>query len=196
MSEWDGHLRVASTNINWWWGWNENTQEEGNNLTVLQDNNEGELVVTGSITGIAPGERIFASHMFGAKGYMVTFEQIDPLFTIDLSDHSNPTLVGELKIPGYSSYLHALGEDHLLAVGMDGDMDGNLTGLAVNVFDVSDFANPTLAHQYTLDEGDGWAWSEAFGIIMPLPSTVMYSPFLHIPMIGMRVLDIILDLVD
>ena len=161
MSEWDGHLRVASTNINWWWGWNENTQEEGNNLTVLQDNNEGELVVTGSITGIAPGERIFASRMFGAKGYMVTFEQIDPLFTIDLSDHSNPTLVGELKIPGYSSYLHALGEDHLLAVGMDGDMDGNLTGLAVNIFDVSDFANPMLAHQYTLDEGDGWAWSEA-----------------------------------
>ena len=59
-----------------------------------------ELVVTGS-RSIAPGERIFASRMFGAKGYMVTFEQIDPLFTIDSSDHSNPTLVGELKILGY-----------------------------------------------------------------------------------------------
>lgn len=161
MSEWDGHLRVASTNTDWWWrGFEDEDLEEGSNITVLKDNGAGNLDTVGELTGIAPGEQIYASRMMGEKGYVVTFEQVDPLFTVDLSDHTSPTLVGELKIPGFSSYLHPMGDDHLLAVGMAGTDDGQITGLAVNVFDVSDFADPKLAHTLEL-ESDGWSSSEA-----------------------------------
>ena len=91
---------------------------------------------------------------------MVTFRQVDPLYTIDLSDHSDPKIVGELKMPGYSAYLHPIDDQHLLAVGMDGEDDGTLNGLAINLFDVSDFANPTLKFQHTLNS-EGWSWSES-----------------------------------
>jgi len=160
MSEYDGNLRVASTSINWGWGWSNDDQEVGSNIFVLQDTGKSLLAEVGSVTGIAPGEQIFACRMMGEKGYLVTFEQTDPLFTIDLADPSNPTVVGELHIPGFSTYLHPLGDDHLLAVGRAGDEDGNIRGMAINVFDVSDFANPTLAHQFEIND-DGWSWSEA-----------------------------------
>lgn len=161
MSEHEGYLRVATSDVDWWWGTAEDA-ELGSRITVLEQD-EGSLTKVGEVSGLAPGEWIYASRMMGDKGYLVTFEQVDPLFTIDLSDPSDPRVVGELKLPGYSSYLHPMGEDHLLAVGMDGEEDGTITGLAVNVFDVSDFANPALAHQFTLgaDGGESWAWSEA-----------------------------------
>lgn len=158
MSEWDDHLRVTTTDIDWWW-WTGDS-EGGNNVFVLEDDGLGSLDVVGEVTGIAPGEQIYATRMMEDKGYMVTYEQVDPLFTLDLSDHTNPRVVGELEIPGYSAYLHPLDADHLLAVGMAGDADGNLSGVAVNVFDVSDFAAPELVHQYVL-ESDEWSWSES-----------------------------------
>lgn len=161
MSEYDNHLRVASTDYDWWSG--SSTEEEsqaGNNITILADDGNNTLTKTGEITGIAPGERIFATRMMGDEGYMVTFRQTDPLYTIDLSDHSNPQVVGELEMPGYSAYLHPIDENHLLAVGMDGEEDGTINGLAINLFDVSDFANPQLAFQYTLND-EGWSWSES-----------------------------------
>ena len=162
FSEYDGYLRVATTDQDWWGGWDEEEDDEepgGNNIFVLEDTGSG-LSVVGELTGLAPGERIFASRFFGDTGYMVTFRQVDPLFPIDLSDPENPKKLGELKIPGYSAYLHPMGDDHLLAVGMDGTEDGQLTGLAFNIFDVSDLSDPKLAHQYTLPTSD-WSWSEA-----------------------------------
>lgn len=159
FSEYDGHLRVATTDMDWWWGVEVDDEEPANNIFVLE-NQDGNLNTVGEVRGIAPGERIFASRMMGEKGYLVTFRQTDPLFTIDLSDPTDPTVVGELELPGFSSYLHPMGDDHLLAVGMAGEEDGTITGLAVNIFDVSDFANPTLAHQWIL-ESDDWSWSEA-----------------------------------
>ena len=161
MSEYDGHLRVASTDYDWWMGSSEEEESQaGNNITVLHDNGLRGLSTVGQISGIAPGERIFASRMMGDEGYMVTFRQVDPLYTLDLSDHSDPKVVGELKIPGYSAYLHPIDEQHLLAVGMDGEDDGTINGLAINLFDVSDFSNPQLAFQHTLNE-EGWSWSES-----------------------------------
>lgn len=159
MSYFDGSLRVMSSKLDWWWGGG-SEDEGGNNVTVLQDDGAGSLEKVGEITGIAPGEQIYAARMLGAKGYMVTFRQTDPLWTFDLSDPTNPRQVGELVMPGYSSYLHPMDDDHLLAVGMDGTEDGTLTGVSVNVFDVSDFAHPVLAHQAVI-ENDGWSWSEA-----------------------------------
>ena len=144
MSEYDDHLRVASTELDWWWGSNLNEEDIGNNVTVLQDVGNGLLREVGSVTGIAPGEQIMACRMMGEKGYVVTFEQTDPLFTIDLSDPLNPQVIGELHIPGFSTYLHPMDGDHLLSIGMAGLDDGTLTGMAVNIFDVTDFTDPQL----------------------------------------------------
>jgi hypothetical protein len=154
MSEHEDILRVATTMPQLEEDW-----EPVSQVTTLEADG-GVLSEVGSVGDIAPGEVIYAVRMIGEKGYVVTFEQTDPLFTVDLADPANPTVVGELEIPGYSGYLHPIDDGHLLAVGMDGDADGLNGGLAVSVFDVTDFANPTLAHKYTLG-GDGWAWSEA-----------------------------------
>jgi hypothetical protein len=162
MSEYDGHLRVASTELDWWWGSNLDDEDIGNNVTVLQDVGNGLLREVGSVTGIAPGEQIMACRMMGEKGYVVTFEQTDPLFTIDLANPLAPEVIGELHIPGFSTYLHPMDGDHLLAIGMAGLDDGTLTGMAVNILDVTDFANPLLEHQYEITNPDaGWSWSEA-----------------------------------
>ena len=160
MSEHDGFLRVATTDFIDWWDWDGDRDEAANNLFVLEDDGDGELVKVGEVTGLAPGEQIQAARLMGDKGYIVTFRQTDPLFTLDLSDPTNPTVEGELHMPGFSAYLHPVGDDHLLGVGMAGLETGELTGLAVNIFDVSDLSNPTLTSQHEVD-GDGWAWSEA-----------------------------------
>ncbi|MFK7927952.1 MAG: beta-propeller domain-containing protein, partial [Myxococcota bacterium] len=161
FSEHEGKLRVATTDSDWWGRWDSDGEDAGgNNLFVLEDNGAGGLDIIGEIDGIAPGERIFATRFFKERAFMVTFRQVDPLFAIDLTDPEAPKVRGELKIPGYSAYLHPMGPDHLLAVGMDGDDEGVLSGLAFNIFDVSDLDDPKLAHQYTL-EGSDWGWSEA-----------------------------------
>lgn len=155
MSEHDGHLRVATTDIDWWWGMNDD-RESGNNVFVLDEN----LKQVGAVTGFAPGEQIYSARFIGDEGYVVTFRQIDPLFTFDLSDPTAPTIMGELKIPGFSSYLHPYGDGRLIGVGMDGDDDGNVRGLAINLFDVSDLTDPTRIDQIVV-ESDDWSWSEA-----------------------------------
>ncbi len=159
MSEYDGHLRVASTEFTNWWG-AEPDEDSGSNVTILKDDDAGTLAEVGAVTGIAPGEQITAVRMLGDVGYVVTYLWVDPLFTIDLSDPTAPAVLGELKLPGFSTYLHPLGDDHLLAVGYAGTDEGVITGLAINVFDVSDLSAPRLAHQYTL-ESDDWSYSEA-----------------------------------
>jgi uncharacterized secreted protein with C-terminal beta-propeller domain len=134
-----------------------------NNVYVLRDDGEGKLNQVGHLGGIAPGETVQAVRMMGDKGFVVTFRQTDPLFTLDLSDPTDPKQVGELVMPGYSAYLHPIDEGHLLAVGMAGLETGELTGLAVNIFDVTDMANPTLLHSYDLTADaagqNGWSWS-------------------------------------
>jgi uncharacterized secreted protein with C-terminal beta-propeller domain len=133
--------------------------QPGNNVWVLDT--EGEtLDVVGSVRGIAPGEQIYAVRFLGDTGYVVTFRQTDPLFTLDLSDATNPQVVGELHVPGYSSYLHPVEGGYLLAVGMDGEEDGTINGFAVSLFDVRDAANPTRLDQLTV-QSDSWSWSES-----------------------------------
>lgn len=157
MGEHDGHLRVATSDAGW--GWGEDTDEPANNVFVLEVG-EQSLDTVGEVRDIAPGERIYSARFVEDRGYVVTFEQIDPLFTLDLSDPTAPAVAGELKVPGYSSYLHPIGDDRILAVGMDGTEDGEITGLAVSLFDISDFSQPTLLDKYTL-ESDDWSWSQA-----------------------------------
>ena len=158
MSEYKGMLRVATTYSDWWWGTPTDDERSGNNVFVL-DIEQHQMNQIGAITGLAPGEQIYATRFQGERAFMVTFVQVDPLFTIDLSQPTVPVAKGELKIPGYSSYLHPIGEDHILGVGVDGDWDGGISGVAVSLFDVSDFSDPQQQDKLTM-ECDS-TWSEA-----------------------------------
>ncbi|MCL2354910.1 MAG: beta-propeller domain-containing protein, partial [Oscillospiraceae bacterium] len=108
--EYDGYFRIATTSNDGRW-----QIDDMNNLYVLDD----ELNIVGRVEGIAPGESIYAMRFRGDRGYMVTFVEIDPLFVIDLSDPRNPTVLGELKIPGFSNYLHPFDENHLIGFGQE-----------------------------------------------------------------------------
>ena len=155
MSEHDGYFRVASTTNPGWFG--DVAQESQSFVTVLEEQG-GELIKVGQVGGLGRGERIYGVRFMGEIGYVVTFRQIDPLYTVDLSDPRGPKVRGELKIPGYSAYLHPLGDGLLLGVGQDGDLDGRALGTQVSVFDVSDLQNPVRISRQTL--GNGWSEAE------------------------------------
>ncbi len=144
LSEYDGYLRVATTDGTPW-----NSVDSESFVTVL-DERDRELVPVGQVGGLGEGERIFAVRFMGDLGYVVTFEQIDPLYVVDLSDPTDPTVEGELKIPGFSTYLHPLDDDLLMAVGVDGDEEGNTGGSVVSLFDVSDSTDPRLIDKLPL----------------------------------------------
>ena len=127
----------------------DDTPQLSNHLFCLQAN-DGELKIIGSLENIAPGEKIYAARFVESRGYLVTFVKVDPLFTLDLSDPTDPKVVGELKIPGYSDYIHPFGEDHLLTIGKHTEIqDGTawFQGVQLSIFDVSDFASPELLYK-------------------------------------------------
>lgn len=129
-----------------------------NNLIVLDEN----LKEIGRIDNLAEGERIYSVRFIGNVGYMVTFKQVDPLFVIDLSDPTNPTVKGELKIPGYSSYLHPYDETHIIGIGYNTKDNGwggvtNST-MKMSMFDVSDLENPQEI--FNVDIGTDYAHSD------------------------------------
>lgn len=127
MDESGGYFRIATT---------ANTiNGTSNNLYILDSG----LQITGSLLGLAPGENIKSARYIGDKAYVVTFRRTDPLFVIDLKNPKAPKLMGELKIPGFSSYLHPIGDGLLLGVGRDGDERGDY-GTKLSIFDVT---NPT-----------------------------------------------------
>ena len=114
----------------------------------------GGLETVGQTPGLAEGERIFSARFLGDLAYLVTFRQVDPLFAIDLSDPAKPTVLGELKIPGFSDYMHPLGDGHLLTIGRDVDEDTQRdNGTALQIFDVTNPAEPMLAHKALVGEG-------------------------------------------
>ena len=136
--------RLDIANNNW-------QTEQINRIHTLRIGTDS-LAQIGSTPDLAPDESIYATRFFEDMGYLVTFRQIDPLFAIDLSDPENPIVLGELELPGFSEYIHMLGEDHLLTVGRAGDADGNIGGVAVRVFDVSDPTQPTLRDEFITSE--------------------------------------------
>ena len=125
-------------------------------ITILEPQ-DSELVVVGMVAGLGKGERIYSVRFIEETAYVVTFRQTDPLYTVDLSDPSDPKVLGELKILGYSAYLHPLGDDLLLGVGQDADERGRVEGTQVSIFDVSDPANPERIAQLTLAKGSNSA---------------------------------------
>ena len=130
MDEYEGNLRIATTN------W----QRESVNAVYILDEDLNPL---GSIENLAPGERIFSTRFMGDYGYVVTFRQIDPLFVLDLSNPIKPRVTGELKVPGFSSYLHPITDKVLLGIGRDVDENtGMQNGIKLSLFDVSNEGKP------------------------------------------------------
>lgn len=155
LSEHRGAIRVASTTMPLWWPATEGAESES--LVTVLEPRGGELVQVGRVGGLGKGERIYAVRFIGDKGYVVTFRQVDPLYTLDLADHDRPVVRGELKIEGYSAYLHPVGDDLLLGVGQDATAEGRTTGTQVSLFDVSDARKPTRLDRLTLPGGSSEA---------------------------------------
>ena len=147
LSEHNGYLRIVTT-VGDPWG-----EESESQVRVLSTDGDV-LVEVGSVGDIGRGENVQSVRFVGDVGYVVTFRQIDPFYTIDLSDPTNPRVLGELKIPGFSSYLHPISDTMVLGVGSDADTDGRVTGAKVSLFDVSDLTAPQEVAVWTAP--DGW----------------------------------------
>ncbi|MEZ5412592.1 MAG: beta-propeller domain-containing protein [Acidimicrobiales bacterium] len=157
LSEHGGYLRVATTAGSPWGG---GAPESESMITVLGLDGQA-LVAAGEVRGLGKGEQIQAVRFLGDKGYVVTFRQTDPLYVVDLADPTRPRLAGELKIPGFSSYLHPLDDGHLLGVGTDGNDQGATFGTVLSLFDVADPESPARTAKLSIGpEGEG---SNGFG---------------------------------
>lgn len=148
MDEHDGMLRVATTTSAAGW----QGADSESRVTVLRPVTD-RLIRVGMVDGLGETEQIYAVRFMGDIGYVVTFRQTDPLYTLDLSDPRDPKVVGELKIPGYSAYLHPLGDGLLMGVGQDADDDGRVLGTQVSTFDVTDLSDPRRIDTFTLSNG-------------------------------------------
>jgi len=144
LSDDAGVLRVATTSEPTWLASGAQQTESESFVTTFHVPESGPLTQLGQVGGLGKGERIYAVRFLGDVGYVVTFRQVDPLYTVDLSDPAAPKVVGELKIPGYSSYLHPLGDNLLIGVGQSANDQGRTSGTQVSLFDVSDPAAPKL----------------------------------------------------
>lgn len=153
MDEKNGYFRIATTNSNNW-----NNESNTNNLYVLDE----DLKIVGSVEDLAKGEKIYSVRFMGNRAYMVTFVQVDPLFIIDLSDPTNPTVLGELKIPGYSEYLHPYDENHIIGFGENTTATeyGTVTtdGMKMALFDVSNPSEPK--ELFAVNIGEKGTYSE------------------------------------
>ncbi|MGP3958500.1 beta-propeller domain-containing protein [Nonomuraea sp. 3N208] len=150
MSEHDGHLRVATTL----------TSADGrNSSSTLHVLKADTLAKSGEVGGLGEGERIYSVRFIGPVGYCVTFKQVDPLYTLDLRDPAAPKVTGELKITGYSAYLHPGGEGRLIGIGQEASEQGRTLGTQVSLFDVSDPASPRrLSQLFQKESGSEAEW--------------------------------------
>ena len=166
LDEKQGFVRVTTTELRSGPGPSSDRQNQLSHVFVLKNGEQG-LSVIGDTGPIAPGEQLYSTRYIGDKAYVVTWHVTDPLFVIDLAVPTQPKILGELKIPGFSEYMHPLDDTHLLTIGRETDDTGHQHtdggywyGLSIQVFDVTNPLSPTLAHKYVYDGGD-YATSEA-----------------------------------
>lgn len=167
LSEYQGAIRIAATTGQWNRWWEENPPPPESHVYVLQSGDNNTLAVVGQVDGIAPGERIWSARFIGTRGYIVTFRNMDPLWTVDLADPTRPQIIGELDVPGVSTYIHPLSDQRLLTIGYGGDDNGLDGSIQVSLFNVEDFASPKLIDTLSLfaaqndNQTSSWGWSEA-----------------------------------
>jgi len=166
MSEHEGVLRVATTIDDW------NTGESESAVYALRANGE-ELERLSGVEGLGAGEQIYAVRFLGPTAYVVTFRQTDPLYVIDMADPANPALTGELKIPGYSAYLHPVGDGLLLGVGQDATDTGQTLGTQLSLFDVSDPANPQRISTLAIGGWSDVEWDHKAFLFWPADGTIV-----------------------
>ncbi len=173
MNDRDGVFYVATTSGAPWRG------DSSESQIVAMEAEGDQLVKIGAVGGLGKGERIFSVRYVGETAYVVTFRQIDPFYVIDLSDPRNMSVEGELKIPGYSSYLHPISDTLVLGVGQDATDEGRTTGTKVSLFDVSDPANPLEVDVWTMPDSFSDAefdhraflwWAPTNTAVLPLQS--------------------------
>lgn len=194
MDEYKGLFRIATTAQGFLGNWQPNTR---NNIYVLDEG----LQVIGRLQGLAPTERIYAARFMGDRAYLVTFRRIDPLFVIDLKDPRQPKLLGELKIPGYSDYLHPYDENHLIGIGKEIDAGPvplpapapaagepavqiwpppptREQGIKIALFDVSDPARPKETAKYVIpgDTADSAALRDHKAVLFSRPKNLLAIP--------------------
>ena len=157
LSEYNSTLRIATTTGWDWWG----SAEISNDIYTLQES-DGELKVVGELKGLGKeGETIRAVRFIGDRGFVVTFRQSDPFYTIDLSNPEDIKKVGELEIDGFSSYLHPIDRDRILSIGRDADADGVVAGLQIQLFDISDFASVKLVDKVLIGDRSTYSTAES-----------------------------------
>jgi len=144
MDEHDGYLRIITTDGSPWG----DRQESETKLTVMSEEND-ELVQVGQVGGLGKGESLYSARLLDDVGFAVTFRQVDPFYVLDLSDPTDPSVSGELKIPGVSTYLHPISDTLVLGIGQDATEQGRTTGLKVSLFNVSDPSDPTEVAVWT-----------------------------------------------
>ncbi|MBN1172864.1 MAG: beta-propeller domain-containing protein, partial [Micromonosporaceae bacterium] len=197
MSEWNGHLRLATTQqakivVNDPATGEEATPGRRARITAPADTatvrpsessvsvlrrDGGKLVVAGKVGGLGKGERIYSVRFAQDAGYVVTFRQTDPLYTVDLRDPKNPRVLGELELTGYSAYLHPLDGNLLIGVGQEATTQGRLQGTLVSLFDVSDLSTPKRLAKYEVRLGSSEAefdphaflyWAKTSTLVIPV----------------------------
>ena len=174
LSEHDGALRVASTEDPVWFDGRIASDSESYVSVLVEHGRSLDLV--GRAGGLGRGERIYAVRFVGDKGYVVTFRQVDPLYTLDLSKKTKPRVVGELKILGYSAYLHPISDDLLLGVGQDATAQGRTTGTQLSLFDVSDPRKPSRKAAVSLENASSNAEFDPHAFLFWKPANLAVVP--------------------
>ena len=174
LSEHGGVLRAATTDEPVWWGGGVRGESQSH-VTVL-DERDGALRQIGQVSGLGRGERIFAVRFIGPAGYVVTFRQVDPLYVVDLEQPSRPVVRGELKIRGYSAYLHPVGPGLLLGVGQDATDAGAQLGTQLSLFDVSDPSAPRRLHQVAVADASSQAEFDHHAFLWWAPRALAVVP--------------------
>jgi len=180
MDESEGFFRIATTLGH--------LSREGSNISNNVYILDPEMKIAGSLEGLAPGESIYSARFMGERAYLVTFKKVDPLFVLDLSNPREPRVLGELKIPGYSDYLHPYDETHIIGVGLntveaapeEGGDFAWYQGMKIAIFDVTDVTNPVEMHKVVIgDRGtDSYALYDHKAFLFDRDNNLMVLPVL------------------
>jgi len=173
LSAWNGALRVATTTYG---AFGAGSGQESKSAVYVLEQSGGRLVIVGKAGGLGKGEQIYAVRFLGPVGYVVTFRQTDPLYTLDLSDPAQPRVVGEVPLSGYSAYLYPIDATHLIGIGQGTDSQGETTGTQISLFDVSDLSAPVRLATFQLPFGHSEAEFDPHAFLYWAPSRLLVIP--------------------
>ncbi|MEM7247593.1 MAG: beta-propeller domain-containing protein [Acidobacteriota bacterium] len=164
IQEHENRLRLAVQRGGWW------DEQESHGAVLVLEQQGRELVEVGSVDGLGPGETVRSVRFREEIGWVVTFQQVDPLYAVDLVDPTDPRVVGELEVTGFSTYLHPVGDDHLLGIGQEIEPDTlQVLGMQVSLFDVSTVGEPRLQDRLVIDSVSEAQWEpHAFNYHAPV----------------------------